>query len=171
MDFTSERLKDGTEVTERRRMERHAFSATTEVADLATGARLFSRAADLSLHGCYLDSLNPFAIGSKIQVRISWDGAELKCSAVVKDSQPGMGMGVAFTDLDDTRRTLIEKWVEKLNSSGHGDPLPSSVSENFKSAPSQNEREPLTLKLIELLHKKGLLNSSEVANLFGDKKF
>ena len=171
MDSTKEDLKRGTTVAERRRMKRHAFSATTEVADMATGARLTTRAADLSVQGCYLDSLNPFTVGSKIQVRISWSGAELKCAAVVRDSKPGMGMGVAFTDLDDTRRSLIEKWIEKLDPRAQADLPISSLSEKVKSKPTQDARESLTLRLIDLLHKKGLLNANEVANLFRDQIF
>jgi len=171
LDSTKEDLKGGTTVAERRKMKRHAFSATTEVADLATGARLTTRAADLSLQGCYLDSLNPFAIGSQIQVRITWGGAELKCKAVVRDSKPGMGMGVAFTDLDDARRSLIEKWIEQLDPQAQADLAMSSPSENLNSKSLQDARESLALKLIDLLHKKGLLNANDVASLFRDQIF
>jgi hypothetical protein len=38
-------------MAERRQHERHAFSATTEVVDLASGARLSTRAADLNKGG------------------------------------------------------------------------------------------------------------------------
>jgi hypothetical protein len=164
-----ENLKGGVEVEERRRMKRHAFSATTEVVDAATGARLSSRAADLSLNGCYLDSLNPFVVGSKIRIRIAWGGADLTCAAVVRDSQPGMGMGVAFTDLDDARRALIQKWIEKLDSSTVVDLSPSNLSDNFKSAPSPDSRDALAVRLIELLQKKGLLTANDVAGLLRDK--
>jgi hypothetical protein len=171
LDSIDENMNGGTTVEERRRMKRHAFSATTEVADVASGARLTTRAADLSVQGCYLDSLNPFAIGSKIQVRISWGGAELKCAAVVRDSQPGMGMGVSFTDLDDARRALIEQWIEKLDPQASADFSVSALSENFKSTASPSSTEPLAIKLIELLQKKGLLTTNDVAALFRDNIF
>jgi hypothetical protein len=171
LDSMNENMSSGTTVEDRRRMKRHAFSATTEVSDLASGARLTTRAADLSVQGCYLDSLNPFAIGSKIQVRILWGGAELKCAAVVRDSQPGMGMGVSFTDLDDARGALIEKWIEKLDPRASADFSVSALSENCKSTPSADSKETLAIKLIELLQKKGLLTTNDVAALFRDDIF
>jgi hypothetical protein len=154
---------------DRRQAKRHTFSATAEVVEMVSGARLSTRAADLSHEGCYLDSLNPFANGSNVQVHIRWEGAELTCAAVVRDAQPGMGMGVAFTDLDDARKALIANWIEKLGSPVPVDVSPSPPSGNTKPAPPPRERDALTVQLIDLLHKKGLLSSNEVASLLRDR--
>src|SRR6266567_8319459 len=138
---------------DRRQHKRHAFSATAEVMDMVSGARLPTRAADLNKGGCYLDMLNPLPIGSNVRVSIHSDGAELTCTAVVRDSQPGMGMGVAFTDLDDARTALIESWIERLVSPALVNPSLSPPSENAKPAPPPEQRDALALRLIELLHK------------------
>ena len=171
MDSTKENSHETTEVVERRLKTRHAFSATAEVTDLASGARLSTRAADLSQRGCYLDSLNPSPVGANIRLRITWAGAELVCHAVVRDSQPGMGMGVAFTDLDDARKALIENWIERLGSSKSVAAPPPPISEASPSAAAPTPSDPLAMRLIELLQKKGLLNSTEVASLLRDKVF
>ncbi len=113
---------------DRRQHKRHAFSATAEVVDMVSGTRLPTRAADLNKGGCYLDMMSPLPIGSNVRVRIRSDGAELTCTAVVRDSQPGMGMGVAFTDLDEERKNLIESWIKRLGSPGLAAP---SVSPSF----------------------------------------
>ena len=73
MDPANESFKGGVNMAERRQHERHAFSATAEVVDLTTGARLSTRAADLNKGGCYLDMLSPLPIGSKVRIRISSD--------------------------------------------------------------------------------------------------
>jgi len=156
-------------MADRRQHKRHAFSATAEVVDMASGARLSTRAADLNKGGCYLDMLSPLPIGSKVRVRIISDGADMTCTAVVRDSQPGMGMGVAFTDLDDARSAIIESWIEKLGSPGLADLSPSPRSEIAKPAPPPDQREALAVKLIDLLHKKGLLSSNDVASLLRDR--
>jgi hypothetical protein len=171
LDSTKESGNGTTEVVERRLKRRHAFSATTEVTDLTSGARSSTRAADLSQRGCFLDSLNPFSVGANIRVRITWGGTELTCTAVVRDSQPGMGMGVAFTDLDDARKAIIEKWIERLGSSKSVAAPPPPLSETSPSAATLAPRDPLAMRLIELLQKKGLLNSTEVASLLRDKVF
>jgi hypothetical protein len=161
---------EGAAITgERRRANRYNFSETAEVVEMASGARLSTRAADLSQKGCYLDTLNPFATGSIVRLRILWDGAELKCAAVVRDSQPGMGMGIAFTDLDDAQKALIESWIEKLTVPPGANLSPSPRSENAKPAPTAAERDALAVRLIGLLHKKGLLSTSDVASLLSER--
>jgi hypothetical protein len=155
---------------ERRQANRYTFSATAEVVEMVTGVRLSTRAADLSEKGCYLDSLNPFAIGAKVRVRIGWDGAELTCAAVVRDVLPGMGMGVAFTDLNDAQNSLIANWIEKLGSPMHSAHSPSPPLENTKPAPAPHERDALAVRLIDLLQKKGLLSSNDVTSLLRDRK-
>jgi PilZ domain len=153
----------------RRQHERHAFSATAEVVDVISGARFNARAADLNKSGCYLDMLSPLPIGSKVRVHIRTDVAELTCTAVVRDSQPGLGMGVAFTDLDDARNALIESWIERLSSPVPGDRSLSPPSANTKPLLRPDQKDPLSIKLINLLHKKGVLSSNEVDSLLHER--
>ena len=154
---------------DRRQHKRHAFSATAEIVDMVTGARLSTRMADLNRGGCYLDMLSPLPIGSNLRVRIRSDGAELTCTAVVRDSQPGMGMGVSFTGLDDAQKSLIESWIEKLDSPAHANPPPSPITENAKPDRSPDQADALAVRLIDLLHKKGLLSSNEVTSLLRNR--
>ena len=168
MDSSKENLNSETSTIDRRQKKRHAFSATTEVKELATGARSSTRAADLSQKGCYLDSLNPLPIGAKIQVRMIWGGEEVICAGIVRDSHPGMGMGVAFTDMDEGRKALIEKWIKKLDSSEPEKLSPSPRAQASDAAPP-NAKDALALRLIELLQKKGLLTSNDVASLLRDE--
>lgn len=153
----------------RRKHQRHTFSATAEVVDLASGAHLATRAADLNKGGCYLDMLTPLPIGANVRVRIRSFGAELTCTAVVRDSQPGMGMGVAFADLDDAQKSLIESWIERLSSPTIADLPASPPLEAAKPAQPLEQRDALAVKLINLLHKKGLLSSSDVSSLLRDR--
>jgi len=154
---------------DRREAKRHAFSATAGVRGIASGASISSRAADLSQKGCYLDSLNPFGIGTNVQVRIIWNGGTFMCRAQVRDSQTGMGMGIAFADLDDSQKALIESWIGKLDSPVRTDPSLPPPTENAKSAPSAVGSDSLAVKLIDLLNKKVLLTSNEVASLLRDR--
>lgn len=150
---------------ERRQHKRHSFSATAEVVDMVSGGRLSARAADLNEAGCYLDTLNPIPVGSHIRVRVIANGAEFTCTAVVRDSQPGFGMGVAFTNVDDARKTLINSWIASQGSSAPADFPASPVSEHAKPAPLPAQGDALAARLIDLLHKKGLLSSIEVDSL------
>ncbi len=168
MDSSKENLNSETSTIDRRQKKRHAFSATAEVKDLASGARSSTRAADLSQKGCYLDSLNPLPKSSMIQVRMNWAGEEVTCSGIVRDSQPGLGMGVAFTELDEAGKAIIEKWIQKLDTSGVEKLSPGSHSKTRDSVPPP-AHDALALKLIDLMQKKGQLTSDDVAWLFRDE--
>jgi len=165
LNSTKKNFKGAAEVIERRQNERHTFSATAEVVEMSSGIRLSTRAADLSQKGCYLDSLNPFAVGAKVRLYIQSDKAELTCAAMVRDSQPGMGMGIAFMDLDDAQKALIEGWLERLVSPTPVDLSPSLSLETAKATLPSDQAGDLAERLVELLHKKGLLSSGEVAAL------
>jgi hypothetical protein len=167
MEDSSKRFNGAATSGGRRQANRYSFSATAEVLEIASGTRVSARAAELSKNGCYLDTLNPFAVGSKVQLCIRWNRDELACCAMVRDSKTGMGMGVAFTDLDDTRKALLESWIDKVASPAPGDSLSSSRSDSIERPQPAGERDALAVRLIEVLHQKGLLSSSDLATLLG----
>jgi hypothetical protein len=169
LDSTNKSFKGVATLGERRKNKRYNFSATAEVVETVSGTRLSMRASDLSQKGCFLDSLSSFAIGSNVRVRICWNGTELTCTAVVRDSQPGMGMGVAFTNLDNAQKALIDSWIERLTSPTLADLSPSPLSGDAKPAPAPDQEDALAVQLIDLLHKKGVLSSNDVASLLRDR--
>jgi len=77
----------------------------------------------------------------------------------------GMGMGVAFADLDDPQKALLESWINKVASPAPGESSSSPHSDNIENPQPTQERDALAVRLIELLHKKGLLDSSDLASL------
>jgi hypothetical protein len=80
-----------------------------------------------------------------------------------------MGMGVAFAELNDAQKAIIDSWIERLGSPALASHSPSPLSEKAKSVPPHDQREALAVKLIDLLHKKGLLSSNDVASLLRDR--
>ena len=56
---------------ERRRTPRYVFFASAELLELKSEVRVASRVSELSLHGCYLDMMNPFPKGTVVLVKIS----------------------------------------------------------------------------------------------------
>jgi hypothetical protein len=80
-----------------------------------------------------------------------------------------MGMGVSFADLNDAQKGLIDSWIEKLGSPGLAGHSPSPFSDSAKTVPPPDQKDALAVKLIDLLHKKGLLSSNDVAALLRDR--
>src|ERR1700681_2289551 len=91
--------KTGGAPPDRRATERYFFSEVGEILDIGTGARLKVRIADISLEGCYMDTMNPFPVGTHVRVTINRNGAQFISAGAVRNSQNGMGMGIIFAEL------------------------------------------------------------------------
>lgn len=143
---------------ERRERERFAFSAEAEVIEEKTGTRLCGRTSDLGEQGCYVDAVNPYPLGTSVHVRIHKGKKQLEAQGRVLYSHPGLGMGIAFTEITREQRSVLEEWMLALNSdlgtgSGHIPHTPSA-------GPTSKESAALS-KLILMLIEKGILTEAE----------
>jgi PilZ domain len=98
---------------ERRRTPRYIFIASAELYEEASDVRVASRVSELSLHGCYLDMMNPFPPGTLIRLKIFAGDLTLECKARVIYSTSNVGAGVAFLDVETKYQYIIERWMEE----------------------------------------------------------
>jgi hypothetical protein len=161
MNKTSDRaldvVRDRTSPVERRKAPRHFLSAAAEILDMASGVRTAARVGDLSMTGCSIDTVNCFPPGTRVRVRMRRNDTEVNCLAVVRNVQPGMGMGLAFVNLNDWERATLENWIRASGPSQHDEFAP--------AASGAGQSEPLAQRLIEMLQQKDLLSEAEVAAL------
>jgi hypothetical protein len=100
--------------TVRRSVRRCPLVASAEVTELGSGTKLSARISELSLGGCYIDTLNPFPEGTLIQLRILRDNGVFETKAKVVYSDRGFGMGLAFTEITPNQRSILESWLAEL---------------------------------------------------------
>lgn len=100
--------------TMRRSVRRCPLVASAEVTELGAGTKLSVRTSELSLGGCYIDTLNPFPEGTLIQLRILRDNGVFETKAKVVYSDRGFGMGLAFTEMGPNQRSILEGWLAEL---------------------------------------------------------
>jgi PilZ domain len=67
--------------------------------------------SDLSLHGCYIETIFPFPIGTVLEIKLQLTGT-LLIAASVATSDPQVGNGIKFTrmlpeDVDELRAFLV----------------------------------------------------------------
>ncbi len=101
--------------TERRRNLRFPFTATAEVVDSKTGAKVVGRTSDLGLGGCYVDTLSPFPSGTTAKLRILREKESFEAQARVIYSSIGMGMGLAFVSAEQEHVQLFQKWLAEIS--------------------------------------------------------
>jgi hypothetical protein len=124
-----------------------------------------ARVADLSMGGCYLDTRNPFAPGTRTHVGIRVANSNFTCVATVKSSQPGVGMGVAFEPLTQTQTDLLHSWLENSVTSTFEFDTERVFAPSTSTHPDANPPEDLSLRLAKLLLRKGLLDQADLTQL------
>jgi hypothetical protein len=107
---------------ERRGNPRFPFVANAEVSETSAGTRIKVRVTEISIYGCYLDMLNPFAVGTEVFVKIFTAADIFETSAIVVYSHPNLGVGLAFRDVSPHSLSTLQKWLaEAAAEDGHAD--------------------------------------------------
>jgi hypothetical protein len=161
---------EGRHAVERRTARRYMISASAEVSDVTSGVKLAARVADISITGCYLDSINSFPEGTRLCLHIRQGDTEFNGEGTVRYAKSGMGMGLAFLHLDDAQNSVLQGWIERLDPSARldaprVDSWPSGKSQATSTSRSQVS-DAFVFRLIELLREKDLLSEADVTTLF-----
>jgi hypothetical protein len=160
---TSNTSRMESDVADRRSSERFPFSAVTEIVDLASATRITARVSDISLTGCYLDVINVFGPGTKIQINIRHGSLHFEASGAVVYSLSGMGMGITFNPIPQEMATVLKRWIAQVKGDTAAIEAAPEVNGVIQSYPKV-ERHILG-RLIGLMMQKNMLTANEGAEL------
>jgi|SRR5580704_4568699 hypothetical protein len=90
---------------------RYPFIAAAELLEENSGARMSSQISDLSLNGCYVDTINPLPDGTLVHVRIFTQTHAFEAPATVIHSQAFLGMGMKFRDVRPESVEVLRLWL------------------------------------------------------------
>ena len=79
-----------------------------------TEQQLAAHTEDLSLFGCFVETLAPFPAGTKVRLRILYSGANLIAQGTVAYSRDNGGMGIAFTSIEPSSLPILDAWLDDL---------------------------------------------------------
>ena len=96
---------------DKRREPRHFFIAMVELLEAEVQARIRARTGDLSVNGCFVDTLNPFPVGSKVKVTITHNEVSFSALGTVAHAEPNIGMGISFTQVEPNQKEILLKWL------------------------------------------------------------
>jgi hypothetical protein len=103
--------KDGPVEQNRRRVPRFPFEAAAELTEEKSGSKISARVTELSLYGCYLDTVNPLQPGTIVSLKIFSDNEYFEARASVVYSHPNFGMGLAFRDVKPYFLPVLKDWL------------------------------------------------------------
>jgi hypothetical protein len=111
----SHQVSTPSEPNNRRRFARHRVSFPLEVRDERVNTPMRVNATDISGSGCYVETILPLAVRTTLRVDL-WIGEEhVSTSAVVRTSDPGVGMGVEFIGLTPERQQKLQAHLDKID--------------------------------------------------------
>lgn len=142
---------------ERRRFPRFPFVADVEILAVESKTKLQARMSDLSLDGCYIDTLNPPPVGTQLRLHVQAGEKSFECLGKVRFCAPGLGIGVEFAKMPAQDWQKLAGVVESLASERLGTAAKGSSYEEMIEG---------TLALVEaltdVLEKKGVLRREEI---------
>jgi hypothetical protein len=96
---------------EHRGAPRFSFIAAAEVLAENNGSRMSARVSDLSVSGCYVDTINPLPGGTLVQVKIITETQIFEAPARVAYSHTHLGMGLAFREVLPNFMAVLQNWL------------------------------------------------------------
>ena len=92
---------------EKRPATRYDFRCEAEFCKRGSNAGLRGFLSDISLSGCYMETITPEPVGTPIDVLFQASGTRVRLPGVVRVVHPSMGMGIEFDQLSpDTAKAL-----------------------------------------------------------------
>ncbi len=158
--------KKHTQAREQRNEPRYPFVAQVVVVDERGGARISARTSDLSLGGCYVDTLNPFPLGTTVRLRIHKNDQIFDARASTASSHTGSGMGLLFREMTPQQRSTLAGWLDECAGPPKSSPTPPLPAEETEHRYGRDRL--LAVRLIRSLVQKGILSQSEAAALIED---
>ena len=117
---------------ERREDPRVKTHAPVEIFTEGSASPLRCATSDLSLHGCYIESMFPFPVGTELELKLQ-AGVTLLILATVVTCDPQVGNGIHFTkmlpeDIEELRAYIQqvqkEEEAQKENPGAEGQNMP-----------------------------------------------
>jgi PilZ domain len=122
MSETKEVRVESTSAAERRRVPRFPFVASAEVVENNSTARMNARVSELSLYGCYVDTINPLPKGASVFIKIFTDADFIEAQGMVAYVHPNLGMGIAFFNVNPSFLPILQAWLmramREMNTTG-----------------------------------------------------
>jgi PilZ domain len=105
----------------KRRFPRHKVLFPIEINfDGARRSHMQTSATDIGGRGCYVETLMPLSLGTKVNITFWVDEEKVQTSGIVRTSDPGVGMGIEFTELDNIVQEHLQAHLDKLDKSVGG---------------------------------------------------
>jgi 6-pyruvoyl-tetrahydropterin synthase len=119
------------EGNERRQQRRHDIRGRIDFRAEGTEVWLAGTLTDISLEGCYVETMTPLLPPEKLELAVSVTDPVLRAKGDVRTSHPNSGMGIAFTEIEAEDRERLQQLIQRLanDQAAQAEPQPQSTAE------------------------------------------
>lgn len=97
---------------EKRPATRYDFRCEAEFCKRGSSASFRAFLSDISLSGCYVETITPEPVGAHVEVSFPVNGARVRLPGVVRVVHPSMGMGIEFAELSPDGAKALQLLVK-----------------------------------------------------------
>jgi hypothetical protein len=102
--------------SDKRRFNRHKVNFPIEIGfEDVRRVHMQCSATDIGGRGCYVETFSPLPLESEVIITFWLDSEKIRASAVVRTSDPGVGMGIEFTALESHIQERLQEYLEKMD--------------------------------------------------------
>ena len=96
------------------RPPRHQIAVRIELTDIQSEKHTSGHTKDLTLFGCFAETVTPFPQGTKVRLKLSRGGKQLFGHGRVTYSRSDTGMGIAFVTIEPSSLPVLDAWLAGL---------------------------------------------------------
>lgn len=101
-------------INERRKSPRRKCNLSVELHPAGDDNRIWGRAADISLGGCFVEMPSPVREGTRVRLALWIQDKKLWALGKVAVSRLGSGVGIEFLEMKDEDREQLRRYFETL---------------------------------------------------------
>jgi hypothetical protein len=105
-------IEAGARFAQKRSVPRYPFAARVTVLEPISGLEFAGRTSDISLRGCFVESVDQFPLNSIVQVRIEAASEAFETWGRVAHVHRALGTGVSFLQTTPDQQLILQTWVE-----------------------------------------------------------
>jgi len=101
-------------IQERRNSARYKCKGSARIQEIGGVTSTWVTFADISMHGCYVESAAPCRVGTRLALKLDANGFRVEAIGEVRVSYPGLGMGISFTKVADEDCNRLRELVRSV---------------------------------------------------------
>jgi hypothetical protein len=112
---------------DKRKSPRYKCEGSARIQQIGSAVATWAKFADISMHGCYVETATPFRSGTKLTLKLDANNFRIQTTGEVRVVYAGLGMGVSFVEMSEEDRGRLRELVRSIS--------PASVIMNQRLSP------------------------------------